>query len=194
MVMTHYMEWLALNQPINLILFMLVPMVLAETILASEIFTLFYKGAQGDTWKSIRHGVSLFLGIYFIGVIAYWFAALIPGTDYRGPIDTISVWAYVLAIIPAALLLLQELGVLGKALDERKKFLRHVALLVFFVLFTHLAMVFGMADPQLAGYVPPQPMNHHQMQMDMKDGQMNHDMSNMDSKMDHSKMDHSKMN
>ena len=35
MVMTHYMELLSLHQPWFLILFMLVPMVLAETILAS---------------------------------------------------------------------------------------------------------------------------------------------------------------
>ena len=33
MVMTHYMELLSLHQPWFLILFMLVPMVLAETIL-----------------------------------------------------------------------------------------------------------------------------------------------------------------
>lgn len=35
MVMTHYMELLSLHSPWFLILFMLVPMVLAETILAS---------------------------------------------------------------------------------------------------------------------------------------------------------------
>lgn len=44
------------------------------------------------------------------------------------------------------------------------------------VIFTHFAMVFGMADPQLAGYMPAnQPM------------QMNHSM------MDHSSMNHQTM-
>lgn len=39
MVMTHYMELLSLHEPWFLILFMLVPMVLAETILASGAFS-----------------------------------------------------------------------------------------------------------------------------------------------------------
>lgn len=43
MVMTHYMELLSLHSPWFLILFMLVPMVLAETILASGAFSLLYK-------------------------------------------------------------------------------------------------------------------------------------------------------
>lgn len=38
MVMTHYMELLSLHEPWFLILFMLVPMVLAETILAAGAF------------------------------------------------------------------------------------------------------------------------------------------------------------
>ena len=40
MVMTHYMELLSLHQPWFLILFMLVPMVLAETILAAGVISL----------------------------------------------------------------------------------------------------------------------------------------------------------
>ena len=55
MVMTHYMQLLSLHQPWNLIIFMLVPMVLAETILAAGIFTLFYKDKRSETCQSCSH-------------------------------------------------------------------------------------------------------------------------------------------
>jgi len=41
MFMTHYMELLAQNQPWNLILFMAIPVVLAETVAITELFILF---------------------------------------------------------------------------------------------------------------------------------------------------------
>lgn len=40
-MMTHYMELLATNQPWNLILFMAIPVILAETIAVSELAILF---------------------------------------------------------------------------------------------------------------------------------------------------------
>lgn len=110
-----------------------------------------------------------------------------PTIDWRGPIDYISIWAYVLGVIPAVLVLLAELGVIFKGLDQKTKNKRHIVIMIFFILFTHLAMVFGMADPQLAGYVPPK--QDMQMQMDMKDMPMNDN-----GQMDHSQMDHSQMN
>ncbi|OGT18822.1 MAG: hypothetical protein A2V90_01750 [Gammaproteobacteria bacterium RBG_16_57_12] len=39
--MTHYMELLATNQPWNLIKFMVVPVVLAETVAITELYILF---------------------------------------------------------------------------------------------------------------------------------------------------------
>ena len=41
MNMTHYMELLAVNQPWNLILFMAIPVILAETVAITELFILF---------------------------------------------------------------------------------------------------------------------------------------------------------
>ena len=38
----------------------------------------------------------------------------VPTIEWRGPIDYISIWSYVLAIIPAVLILLQELGIIYK--------------------------------------------------------------------------------
>ena len=208
MVMTHYMELLSLHQPWFLILFMLVPMVLAETILASGAFSLLYKDGRCAKWDSLSHVCGLVLGIFFICASVYIMACYVPTIEWRGPIDYISIWSYVLAIIPAVLILLQELGIIYKKLDNTMKIKRHIVLMILFVLFTHLAMVFGMADPQLAGYQPPMntmnmqqdSMDHGQMtnQDTMQQGQMNHDNMNQNNmnqnNMNHNQMDHSQMN
>lgn len=191
MVMTHYMELLSLHEPWFLILFMLVPMVLAETILASGAFSLLYKDSRSEKWDSLSHVCGLILGVFFIVATVYIVTSYVPTIQWRGPIDYISIWAYVLGVIPAVLILLQELGLIFKGLDATAKIKKHIVLMILFVLFTHLAMVFGMADPQLAGYVPPK-QNNMQMQMN---GNMPMDHSQMDhSQMDHSQMNHDQMN
>lgn len=121
MVMTHYMELLSLYQPWNLIIFMLVPMVLAETILASGIFTLFYKGGRSQRWQTISHIATIVLGIFFICVTIYLGVAYIPTIQWRGPIDYIAVWSYILAVIPSILLLAQEFGFMDKTASNEKK-------------------------------------------------------------------------
>lgn len=192
MVMTHYMELLSLHEPWFLILFMLVPMVLAETILASGAFSLLYKDSRSEKWDSLSHVCGLILGVFFIVATVYIVTSYVPTIQWRGPIDYISIWAYVLGVIPAVLILLQELGIIFKGLDATAKIKKHIVLMILFVLFTHLAMVFGMADPQLAGYVPPK-QNNMQMQMNgnmpMDHSQMDHSqMNNNNGQMDHSKM------
>lgn len=204
MVMTHYMELLSLHEPWFLILFMLVPMVLAETILAAGAFSLLYKDNRSEKWDSLSHVCGLILGVFFIVATVYIVTSYVPTIQWRGPIDYISIWAYVLGVIPAVLILLQELGIIFKGLDTTAKIKKHIVLMILFVLFTHLAMVFGMADPQLAGYVPPKqnmqmqmngnmPMDHSQMDHsrmnhDQMNGQMNGQMNNNNGQMDHSKM------
>ncbi len=191
MVMTHYMELLSLHEPWFLILFMLVPMVLAETILASGAFSLLYKDSRSEKWDSLSHVCGLILGVFFIVATVYIVTSYVPTIQWRGPIDYISIWAYVLGVIPAVLILLQELGIIFKSSDSTAKIKKHIVLMILFVLFTHLAMVFGMADPQLAGYVPPK-QNNMQMQMN---GNMPMDHSQMDhSQMNHSQMNHDQMN
>ena len=203
MVMTHYMELLSLHEPWFLILFMLVPMVLAETILAAGAFSLLYKDSRSEKWDSLSHVCGLILGVFFIVATVYIVTSYVPTIQWRGPIDYISIWAYVLGVIPAVLILLQELGII-KGLDTTAKIKKHIVLMILFVLFTHLAMVFGMADPQLAGYVPPKQnmqmqmngnmpmdhsqMDHSQMNHDQMNGQMNGQMNNNNGQMDHSKM------
>ena len=203
MVMTHYMELLSLHSPWFLILFMLVPMVLAETILASGAFSLLYKDHRSEKWDSLSHICGIILGVFFIIATVYIVTSYIPTIQWRGPIDMVSIWAYVLGVIPAVLILLQELGIIFKNQDSTSKIKNHIVLMILFVLFTHLAMVFGMADPKLAGYVPTQQemQMHDNMQMDMNmpmdHSQMNHDPMNHDQmsngQMNHDQMGHDQM-
>lgn len=203
MVMTHYMELLSLHSPWFLILFMLVPMVLAETILASGAFSLLYKDHRSEKWDSLSHICGIILGVFFIITTVYIVTSYIPTIQWRGPIDMVSIWAYVLGVIPAVLILLQELGIIFKNQDSTSKIKNHIVLMILFVLFTHLAMVFGMADPKLAGYVPTQQemQMHDNMQMDMNmpmdHSQMNHDQMNHDQmsngQMNHDQMGHDQM-
>ncbi|WP_200814235.1 DUF6803 family protein [Megasphaera vaginalis (ex Bordigoni et al. 2020)] len=186
MAMTHYMELLSLHQPWFLILFMLVPMTLAETVLASEIFSLYYQEEGKGTWSSLRHGASIVLAIFFIAVaifIAVWY---VPTIQWRGPLDVIAVYSYLLAVIPAVVILLMEFNLISKNSDTRMKLKKHVIWVFAFVALTHIAMVFGMADPQLAGWTAPQQsmpggqmMNHDGMSNDMMNhGGMSHDTMN----------------
>ncbi|WP_287770389.1 DUF6803 family protein [Megasphaera sp.] len=199
MVMTHYMELLSLHSPWFLILFMLVPMVLAETILASGAFSLLYKDHRSEKWDSLSHVCGIILGVFFIIATVYIVTSYVPTIQWRGPIDMVSIWAYVLGVIPAVLILLQELGIIFKNQDSTSKIKNHIVLMILFVLFTHLAMVFGMADPKLAGYVPTQQemQMHDNMQMDMNmpmdHSQMNHDQMNHD-QMSNGQMNHDQMN
>ena len=47
MNMTHYMELLATNQPWNLIIFMAIPVVLAETVAITELYILYTRKLHG---------------------------------------------------------------------------------------------------------------------------------------------------
>ena len=94
MVMTHYMELLSLHEPWFLILFMLVPMVLAETILAAGAFSLLYKDSRSEKWDSLSHVCGLILGVFFIVATVYIVTSYVPTIQWRGPIDYISIWSW----------------------------------------------------------------------------------------------------
>ena len=70
MPMTHYMELLATNQPWNLIVFMAIPVVLAETVAITELYILYTRKLHG--WvRNLNRVAGIVVGLYFIGIIAY---------------------------------------------------------------------------------------------------------------------------
>ena len=158
MNMTHYMQLLADNQPWNLILFMAIPVILAETIAVTELYILVTRSFAGSV-KKINAIASISVGIYFTGVFLYLFShAVIPLTlsgGWRGIGDGIAVGFYLLGVIPLAGLALIDLGIIQKGVEPEQKFRLHALFVAIFLIVAHIAMIFGMLNPTILGWNPP---------------------------------------
>ena len=193
MIMTHYMELLAVNQPWNLIIFMAIPIILAETLAITELYILFTRKFEGPV-HALNKWAGITVGIYFVGIIAYLITtAVIPITQanqWRTIIDVIAVATYLIAGLPLIWIALQELNLVNKALDRMAKLKIHAMCVAIFLVFGHIAMIAGMMDPSLLGYQGDSShghsMNHGNMPMSQDDmkNMMNHH-QNMPSKSGH---------
>ena len=150
--MTHYMELLATNQPWNLLIFMAVPVICAETLAITELIVLFTRNLTGIA-KKINKATGIFAGLYFLGVFIYLFTnVVIPLTssgDWRGPSDVIAVGFYLSGIIPFLGMLLLEIGAIGRQRDEVGKLKLHAIFVGIFLVVAHIAMIVGMLNPEL---------------------------------------------
>ena len=157
MNMTHYMQLLAERQPWNLILFMAIPVVLAETVAITELYILFSRQYHGLV-RGINRVASILGGVYFTGVFVYLLRnAVIPLTaqgGWRGPADVIAVLAYLSGIVPLLGLALLDLRVVGRRLDDEGRLRVHATLVAVFLVVAHVAMIFGMLDPSLLMPLP----------------------------------------
>lgn len=172
MNMTHYMQLLADNQPWNLIAFMAIPVILAETVAITELYILFSRQYHGVV-RSINRAASIVGGLYFCGVFVYLtVTAVIPLSTqggWRGPADVIAVFAYLSGIIPLLGLALLDLGLVGRRLDDEGHLKVHASFVALFLVVAHVAMIFGMLDPTLLSAAPsgametmaPGTMQHH---------------------------------
>ncbi len=152
--MTHYMELLASNQPWNLLIFMAIPVICAETLAISELIILFTRNLTGMARK-VSKVTGIFAGLYFLGIFIYLFAtAVIPLTStggWRGPADVIAVGFYLLGVIPFLGMFLLEVGAIGRKRNEVGKLKLHAVLVGIFLVVAHVAMIFGMLNPDLIG-------------------------------------------
>ena len=150
--MTHYMELLASNQPWNLILFMAIPVILAEFIAVTELYVLFTRDYHG-LWRRLNRWAGIAVGVYFLGVFLYLLVnAVLPITAsgaWRGIADVIAVGFYLLGIVPLGGIALLELGVLGRGLDDQGHLKLHASFVGLFLIVAHIAMIFGMLNPAL---------------------------------------------
>ena len=155
MNMTHYMELLAVNQPWNLIIFMAIPVILAETLAITELYLLFTRKFDGAIYYLNRFA-GIAVGVYFVGIIYYIVMnAIIPITkagEWRTVIDVIAVSTYVIAGLPLVWIALQEFGLVNRALDQMGKLKIHAICVALFSIFGHIAMIAGMVDPGILGY------------------------------------------
>lgn len=211
------MDLLMQNSPWNLLLFMALPVVFAETATITELWAPHAKSeiskvrlqATNRVCGILGGIVFLFIDIYLIATV---FIPLAQAHEFRTWIDVVAIASYLLSGIPMMLLALLNTKVLWRKATEQKKAKANIVLLASFLVLSHIAMIFGMVDPGIAGYAPkeapahqmghqmspaehqttpaatfqmPAGMDHsqHQMQMEHSGHQMNHEM--------HGGMDHS---
>lgn len=150
------MELLASNQPWNLLVFMAVPVILAETIAITELAILFLRDRAPQWVRSISRSAGILAGIYFTGVFVYLMAtAVVPlttGGAWRGIGDVIAVLSYLLGVVPLAGIALLELGFIGRARDLEGKLKLHATFVGIFLVVAHIAMIFGMLSPEVLGF------------------------------------------
>lgn len=161
MDMTHYMELLATNQPWNLLIFMAIPVILAETIAVSELYILFTRDLKGIV-RQVNRVAGIIVGFYFLIVFLYLFSkAVIPITltgQWRTIIDVIAVGFYLLGVVPLLGIALLELNLIYRHKGEELKLRLHAIFVAVFLVVAHIAMIFGMLSPSLLTGVSPM---HH---------------------------------
>ena len=162
MNMTHYMELLAVNQPWNLLAFMAVPVILAETVAITELRLLHTRVYTGPV-RTLNRAASILGGVWFTGIFVHLLiTAVVPlttGGGWRGPADVVAVLSYLAGIVPLGGIALIDLGVFAKGRDDHAKMGLHAAFVGVFLVVAHVAMIFGMMDPTLlmAGGSAPMP-------------------------------------
>lgn len=164
MNMTHYMSLLSDNQPWNLILFMAIPVIFAETITVTEFFILFNKKVNSSL-KAFNRICSILAGLYFTGVFLYLFpTAFVPLTvkgEWHTWVDMVAVGFYlsgVFFLLPLALL---DLGVIGRKRSAEEKLRLHFILVSGFLVVAHIAMIFGMVNPEIVSSMGGMQGMHH---------------------------------
>jgi hypothetical protein len=150
--MTHYMELLAANQPWNLLMFMAVPVILAETLAITELAVLFNHATTGFV-RGLNRWSGIIVGLYFSGVFVYLLLnAVVPLTRagaWRGWIDVTAVGFYLFGIVPLGGIALLEIGAIARGVRERTRLVVHASLVGLFLITAHVAMIAGMLDPSL---------------------------------------------
>ena len=120
-------------------------------------------------------------GIAFIGIILYLVPTVVlplaSNGEFRTWVDVVAIFSYLLAGIPMILLALLNLKLLFKHAEPKKRNVIRISLLAAFLVLSHIAMIFGMVDPSIAGYQPEKQsveMNHSMPDHSMHDHSHHH--------------------
>ena len=170
------------NSPYNLIFFMVVPMVIAETIAITEIVLLFSSKpllkvhSLNSICTFISGIVMLVLGFLFIKEL------VLPANEqnlWKGWIDYASALLFMVAVVPLVLMSFLQVNLIFRKANKRTKMAVKIVLLSIYLVTSHAAMVFGMLDPALGMTDTPkviETLNMRHMSMNMK-----HDLMSMNS-------------
>jgi hypothetical protein len=146
--MTHYMQLLASNQPWNLIFFMAIPVIFAETLTVTE-FMVIFGNLTGGFIRKLNKFCGIFVGIYFTGVFLYLVTTVVPTIVWRGAVDFLAVWFYLSGVLFLGGIALLDMGLIGKEKNEQEKKKLHFILISGFLVVAHIAMILGMVNPQI---------------------------------------------
>jgi hypothetical protein len=151
------MSLLASNQPWNLLIFMAIPVICAETLTITEFLIIFNRIKSGGI-RTLNKVVGIFDGFYFSGIFLYLlFTAVIPLTATGGWhtwIDVLAVGFYLSGVVFLLPLALMELGVIFKNKNSDEKMKIHFLLIGGFLVVAHIAMILGMVNPEILSNMP----------------------------------------
>ncbi len=165
MGMTHYME-LMMGSWHLLVLFMALPMFLAECYVVSEILLLL-KPRETGALKTFNK-LSAYASAVVIAALSLYAATYFASVhEWRTWVDVTAAVAYVAAGLPFLYVGLLEAGFIGRAKSAIQKGHAAVAAVVAYLILSHAAMVFGMFDPMQFGWQPAAGEGHHMMNHDM---------------------------
>lgn len=194
MLMTQYMSLLMANSPYNLIFFMVVPMVIAETIAITEIVLLFSSKPLLKV-HSLNSICTFISGIVMLVLVFLFIKGLaLPANEqnlWKGWIDYASALLFMAAVIPLVLMSLLQVNLIFRKANKRTKMAVKIVLLSIYLVTSHAAMVFGMLDPALGMTDTPkviETLNMRHMSMNMEHDSMSmnsmpHDLSKSDEMM-----------
>lgn len=194
MLMTQYMSLLMANSPYNLIFFMVVPMVIAETIAITEIILLFSSKPLLKV-HSLNSICTFISGIVMLVLVFLFIKELVlPANEqnlWKGWIDYASALLFMVALVPLVLMSLLQVNLIFRKANKRTKMAVKIVLLSIYLVTSHAAMVFGMLDPALGMTDTPkviETLNMRHMSMNMEHDSMSmnsmpHDLSKSDEMM-----------
>lgn len=192
--MTQYMSLLMANSPYNLIFFMVVPMVIAETIAITEIVLLFSSKPLLKV-HSLNSICTFISGIVMLVLVFLFIKELVlPANEqnlWKGWIDYASALLFMVAVVPLVLMSLLQVNLIFRKANNRTKMAVKIVLLSIYLVTSHAAMVFGMLDPALGMTDTPkviETLNMRHMSMNMEHDSMSmnsmpHDLSKSDEMM-----------
>lgn len=162
-MMTQYMHLLMGNAPYNLIYYMVIPMVIAETIAITEILK-FYKEKDSRVVNSLNK-LSSVLGGFAMLVLGTLYAVhvLTPAIkqhSFLGWVDSVSSYLFVASALPLILITLLELGRICRKSSEHKKHGVKIVFLSLYLVLSHGAMALGMLDPAIGLNTPATIFGH----------------------------------
>ena len=178
MLMTQYMSLLMANSPYNLIFFMVVPMVIAETIAITEIVLLFSSKPLLKV-HSLNSICTFISGIVMLVLVFLFIKELVlPANEqnlWKGWIDYASALLFMVAVVPLVLMSLLQVNLIFRKANKRTKMAVKIVLLSIYLVTSHAAMVFGMLDPALGMTDTPkviETLNMRHMSMNMEHDSM----------------------